>query len=111
MRLRVPLLLAFALPCLLVRATWLHASGTQLVDAYPSKARFAPSEPVELVVELAGEAVGTEQVSATIGRLGLTVGQCIPLHLATGASGMQTLHCAVPQEDFQGYLVTVQLSD
>jgi dextranase len=110
MRLRLSLLLGLSLSGSLLLASGLHASGIQLVDAYPAKARFAPSDPVELVVELAGEADGTEQVSATIWRLGLAVGQCEPLHLAHGASHTQTLPCALPHEDFQGYLVTVQLS-
>ncbi len=34
---------------------FLHpALGLQLGDAYPDKARFAPSEPVHVVAELAG---------------------------------------------------------
>ncbi len=105
MRLLLSLLFVLSVP-----GASVHALGIQLVDAYPDKARYAPSDPVKLVVELNGKADGTEQISASIWRLGQTVGQCEPIRLAPGAERTQVLHCFPPHEDYQGYLVTVRLS-
>ena len=104
---RSPLWLLLAL---ILSGASAHALGVQLVDAYPDKARYAPSEPVKLLVELEGSAAGTEQLSATIWRLGQTVGECQPIRLAPGEQGTQSIHCLPPHEDYQGYLVTVRLS-
>jgi dextranase len=91
---------------------FLHpALGLQIGDAYPDKARFAPSDPVRIVVELAGALSGGEQLSASLAQLGQTVGRCKPIQLKPDASRTQILACTVPNKDFQGYLVTVQLSD
>ena len=102
----LPLILAFSLPGSLV-----HALGIQLVDAYPDKARYAPSDPVRLVIELDGRPEGSERISASIWRLGQVVGQCEPIHLKPDAARRQTLPCTLPREDYQGYLATVRLTD
>ena len=101
-------LLLLCLLCL--PASFLHALGVRLVDAYPEKARYAPADPVNLVVELDGKPEAGEQISATIWRLGQAVGQCESIRLASGSGNTQTLHCSPPHEDYQGYLVTVRLS-
>src|SRR5208337_2053804 len=88
----------------------IYAQGIRLVDAYPQKARYAPSEPVNLVVELDGKAEGTEQISATVLRLNQTAGQCEAIHLGPGAQSELLLHCIPPHDDYQGYLVNVRLS-
>jgi dextranase len=91
---------------------FLHpALGLQLGDAYPDKARFAPSEPVHVMVELAGAPSGGEQLSASIAQLGRTVGQCGSIQLKPDSSRTQALACTVPDKDFQGYLVAVRLAD
>jgi dextranase len=87
------------------------AQSAQLTDAYPQKARFAPSEPVNLVIELNGMPERPAKLSATVWQLGKAVGECGPIQLAPGAGNKQILGCSLPHEDFQGYLVTVQLTD
>lgn len=94
----------FTTPCAL-------AQNAQLVDTYPEKARFAPSEPVHLVIELNGKPEGAVQLAATASRVGKVVGECESIRLAAGASDKQILRCSLPPEDFQGYLVSVQLTD
>ena len=101
---------------LLVPVTFLgtfraSARSAQLTDAYPEKARFAPSEPVNLTIELNGKPQGTARVSATVRQLGKAVGQCGPIQLAPGAGNRLILRCSLPPEDFQGNLVTVRLTD
>jgi dextranase len=102
----------FLLP-LLCTLTWfgavLHASELRLADAYPDKSRYAPSDPVSIVVEIDGSAEGSERVGATIWQLGLAAGKCDPIRLSPGPNNTLTLHCTLPHEDFQGYLVTVDL--
>jgi dextranase len=87
-----------------------YAQSLQFIDAYPDKARFAPSDPVNLAIELSGRPDGTEQVAATIWRLGQAVGKCGPIRLASGDGPKQILSCTLPREDFQGYLVVVRLT-
>jgi dextranase len=92
-------------------ASYAFAQGAQLTDAYPEKSRFAPSEPVNLVVEVNGQPQGTERLAATVWRLGKAVGECGSVQLAPGAGNKQMLRCSLPPEDFQGYLATVRLTD
>ncbi len=87
------------------------AQGIRLVDSYPDKARYAPSEPVKLVVEISGRPEGSEEIAASISRLGRTLGTCGPLKLASGNAALQTIPCTVPPDDYQGYLVTVRLTN
>lgn len=87
------------------------AQGLQLADAYPDKARFAPSEPVHVVVELSDTPSNGDQLSALLTQLGQTVGHCGPIRLKPDSARTQILACDVPAKDFQGYLVTVRLSD
>lgn len=105
MRLLLPVLLTF------LGTAIAFAQSAQLTDAYPEKARFAPSEPVNLVIELNGKPEGTANVSGTVWRLGKAVGECGPNQLAPGTGNKQMLRCSLPPEDFQGYLVTVRLTD
>jgi len=105
MRIRLLLLCLLCLP-----GSFLHALGVRLVDAYPEKARYAPSDPVNLIVELDGKPEASEQIAATIWRLGQTVGQCEPVRLSSESGNTQTIHCSPPHEDYQGYLVIVRLS-
>lgn len=86
------------------------AMALQLGDAYPDKARFCPSEPVHIVVELSGAPSGGEQLSGSVSQLGQTLGQCKPLQLKSDSARTQTLSCSVPARDFQGYLVSVRLT-
>jgi dextranase len=88
----------------------LKGQGLQLRDAYPDKARFAPSEPVHLFIELSSPARGGEQVSASVTQLDKTVAQCGPVLLKQGEARTQ-ISCTVPPKDFQGYLVSVRLID
>ena len=88
-----------------------YAQGLQIVDAYPDKARYAPSEPVNLIVELNGKAMGTEIISASIWRLGQEVSKCGPIHVGADAAKPLILPCAVPESDYQGYLVVVRLAE
>src|SRR5580658_10281690 len=87
----------------------IHASELRLADAYPDKSRYAPSDTVSIIVEMDGRAAGDERIEATIWRLGLPVGKCDLTRLSPGTNNTQTVHCSVPHEDFQGYLVTVEL--
>jgi dextranase len=87
------------------------AQTLRLVDAYPDKARFAPSEPVVLAVELSRKPDSSATLSATIWQLGKAVGDCPAIQLAPGADSHESLRCAVPADDFQGYLVSVALTD
>jgi len=103
-----PLLLGFAT---FLGASCALAQSARLIDAYPAKARFAPSEPANLVIELNGKLEGTAKVSATVWRLGKAAGECGPVPLVPGSSNNLILSCSVPPEDFQGYLVTVRLTD
>jgi dextranase len=86
-----------------------HASELRLAEAYPDKSRYAPSEPVNIIVEIDGNAQGAERVDVTIWHLGQPVGNCDRKRLSPGANNSLKLHCSLPQEDFQGYLVTVEL--
>ena len=106
MRFRLLLLCTLCLP-----GFCMHAQGMQLSDAFPDRARYAPSDPVNLVVQLDGKPEGTEQISGTIWRLGQAVGRCEPIHLPPGAERTVLLPCSAPHDDFQGYLVTVRLSN
>jgi dextranase len=98
------------LPFVFLYVSCAHAQRVQLVDSYPQRARFSPSETVNLLADLDGEAEGAEKLSATIWRLGKEVGECGPIQLSPGATGQQTLRCSLPPADFQGYFVTVQLT-
>ena len=100
------LFFALSSPC-----AFIHALDIRLVDAYPDKARYAPSAPVKLVVELDGQSQGTELVSASIWKLGQEVGQCDSIRLKPGPATTQTLLCMLPPEDYRGYLATVRLAD
>jgi dextranase len=79
------------------------------VDVYPDKSRYAPSDPVSILVEIDGSADGPERLEAAIWQLGLPVGKCDLTRLSPGTNHTLTLHCSLPHEDFQGYLVTVDL--
>jgi dextranase len=87
-----------------------HGMGVKISDAYPEKARYAPSDPVRLIVELDGKPEGTEQIEATLWRLGKPAGQCGLIRLTPDSAATQTLHCTLPHEDYQGYLATVRLT-
>lgn len=87
-----------------------HAQDLRLADAWPDKARYAPSEAVHIVVDLAGQAAGGEQLSASIRHLGQIVGHCQPVQLAAGPAAPLSLLCTPPAQDYRGYLVTVQLA-
>ncbi len=87
-----------------------HPSTLRISDAYPDKARYAPSEPVRLVIELDGVPEGTEQLSATVWQLDRSAGNCGPIQLQSSPSGPQILTCTVPGQPYQGYLVDVQLT-
>jgi dextranase len=87
----------------------LHAAGPHLLDAYPDKARYAPSEPVHIVVQIDDATDQADQIAATVWRLGQTVGQCGPVPLHVDEARTQMLTCTAPAEDYQGYLVTVRL--
>jgi dextranase len=103
----------FSLPALIffgILAFSLKLVGLQLHDAYPDKARFAPSEPVHLFIELSGPAKGGEQIFASAAQLGQTVGRCGPVRLKQGESNTKIV-CSLPVKDFQGYLVSVRLTD
>ena len=52
-------------------------------DVYPDKARFVPSEPVNLVVELNGKPEETLKVSATVWRLGTATTSMDPQTVGT----------------------------
>jgi dextranase len=106
MRSLFSLLLALSLPGAVA-----HAQGVQLVDAYPDKARYAPSDPVKLFVELDGNPKGDERISASIWQLGQPAGQCQPVALTPESPKEQTLTCILPPQDYQGYLATVRLTD
>jgi dextranase len=105
---RLLLLLLFALS---IFAPSAGAQGLQLVDTYPDKTRYAPSEPVTLIVEFSGKAVGNEKISASIWQLGQIVSKCEPVVLKPDSSKDVALPCTVPPADYQGYLVTVKLID
>jgi len=104
MRLRLFLSCLLCLP-----ASFLYAAGIRLIDAYPDKARYAPSEPVNLVVELEGKPEANEQLTAAVWQLAQKVGQCDAVNIGPDSNMIQNLHCSVPNQDFRGYLVTVQL--
>jgi dextranase len=80
-----------------------------LSDAYPDKARYAPGDPVRLVVELAGAPAGGETVSASITDLDSEVGHCGQISLAASMELHLELSCSLPATDFRGYLVSVEL--
>lgn len=105
---RLLLLPLFALSIVAVSA---GAQGLQLVDAYPDKARYAPSDPVNLIVELDGKPAGTEKISASIWQLDQIVNKCEPVLLKLDSANTLTIPCTAPQKDFQGYFVTVRLID
>jgi len=107
MRMRFPLLVLLSF----LGASIALAQGAQLADAYPEKARFDPSEPVNLVIELNGKPEGMAKISATVWRLGKAVGACGPIPVAPRSNNQVILRCSVPPEDFQGYLVTVRMTD
>jgi len=88
----------------------IHAQAPRLLDAYPDKARYAPSDPVHIVVDLDGKISGGEQVSAAIWQLGTVVGHCESVRLEAESDKTQALACAPPHDDYRGYLVTVRLS-
>ncbi len=102
------LLLLLTLP---ISVSSVFAQGLQLIDAYPDKARYAPSNPVNLVIELEGKATGTETISASISKLGKVVGTCKLVSPKPETTGMLTVPCNVPQDDYRGYLVNVRLID
>lgn len=102
------LLLLLVLP---ISAYSVFAENLKLVDAYPDKARYAPFEPVNLFIELDGKATGSEKILASITQLGQVVSNCGPVSLKPDASGTITVPCKVPSDDYQGYLVTVRLTD
>src|SRR6266568_3113347 len=106
MRSLFSLLLALSLPGAVA-----HAQGVQLVDAYPDRARYAPSDPVKLIVELDGNPKGDERISASIWQLGQPAGQCEPVALRPESPREQKLTCTLPTQDYQGYLATVRLTD
>ncbi len=106
MRLLLSFVLALSFP-----GAFAQALGVQLVDAYPDKARYAPSDPVKLIVELDGYPKGAERISASIWRLGQATGQCEPIAPTSETARTQTLTCELPHEDYQGYLATVRLAD
>jgi dextranase len=105
---RLPLSLPLVLQLAAISS---HASGVRLVDAYPDKARYAPSETVRLVVEVEGQPHGTVQISASIRNLDEEVGRCGPVYVAPDAGKTQTVPCVVPNRDYRGYLVMVRLID
>ena len=87
-----------------------HSSPLRISDAYPDKARYAPAEPVRLLVELDGVPTGTERISATLWQLDRSLGTCGPIHLQPSSSGPQILTCTVSGQPYQGYLVDVKLT-
>jgi dextranase len=87
-----------------------QTSTVHLTDAYPEKARFAPVEPVHLVVEFAGKS-SAETIGATVWQLGRQVGHCGPVAAEPDTTGKQQILCTLPADDFQGYWVDVQLTD
>ncbi len=99
--------LLFVFPAL--APAFAHGQVLHLVDAYPDKARYAPSEPVQIVAELAGQPNGGERLTASIAQLGDAKGTCEPVRLEKESSLTQKLKCTPPSEDYQGYLVTVRL--
>ena len=100
----------FAAVLFFVIAVPAYPSPLRISDAYPDKARYAPAEPVRLVVELDGVPEGTERLSATVWQLDRSAGSCGPIHLQPSSSGPQILTCNVPGQPYQGYLVDVQLT-
>ncbi len=107
MRIRLLLALNFVF----LSTTGVFAQNVQLADAYPDKARYAPSEPVNILLEWSGLPSQPLQVVGTVSRLGKTVGTCPRARISPGDPDKQTLHCSIPPGDFQGYLITVQLTD
>jgi dextranase len=87
------------------------AQDLQLVDAYPDKARYAPAEPVRLVVQLDGRTTGNEKIAATITHLDRVMGSCEHLTPKPETTGTLTMECRVPHDDYKGYLVVVHLTD
>ena len=85
------------------------AQDIQLTDVYPDKARYSPSEPVGILVELTGQPKGGEQLSAVLSQLGQVVGSCQSINLQPAANSTQKLTCTPPTDDFRGYFVTVRL--
>ncbi len=83
-----------------------QTGGLRLVDAYPDKARYAPSEPINVVVETAGTAHGAETVRGTLLQLGQRMGIC---NEAEATGQRQDLRCSAPAKDFQGYQIEVEL--
>ncbi len=95
---------------LLLLASPLLGQTLRLVDAYPDKARYFPSEPVSIILEFEGTAKGNETVSATIAHLDRQAGSCQSLTIRQGSADRLTMACKVPAEDYQGYLVSVSLN-
>jgi dextranase len=82
----------------------------RLNDVYPEKARYAPGDPVRLVVELTGQsAAAGDTLSGSVTDLGLEAGNCVPITLTASASSRLELSCSVPATDFRGYMVSVEL--
>ncbi len=102
-----------SLPLLLIAALNLVPSlsgqTVRLKDAFPQKARYAPSAPVQLQVELQGSPSLGESLSAAVMDLGKQVGHCGPIILTAHTPASLPLPCSVPRVDFRGYLVTVEL--
>ncbi|PTQ12844.1 hypothetical protein CLG96_01465 [Sphingomonas oleivorans] len=92
----------------LAAAVLAPASPATLADAYPDKARYSPGEPVRLIAEIGGKAVGGETVMASVMDLGREVGRCGPATLGENATEI-LLSCSVPRDDFQGYFVSIRL--
>jgi len=87
-----------------------HPSSLRISDAYPDKARYAPSEPVRVIIELDGTSQGTERLSAILWHLDRVAGTCEPIQLSPASASPQILSCSAPDRAFQGYLVDVQLT-
>lgn len=104
------LLLRIPVAGLLCFPVLVHAQAPYLLDAYPDKARYAPSDPVQIIVDLGGKLRGGEQISAAIWQLGTVVGRCDSVRLEAESDMAQTLRCAPPHDDYRGYLVSVRLS-
>lgn len=99
--------LAFALlslPLLPARAA--HLS---IADVYPARARFAPSEQVQLTIELNGEPQAGQRLTTAASQLGKASGTCESIPLKSSSPRTLTISCSLPQADFQGYLVSVRL--
>ena len=88
---------------------FLQGQAIRLRDAYPTRSRYAPDEPVELSVQFDGTPGGGEMVSAIVTDLNRKSGRCGPIRLTAGSSANLKLSCTIPADDFRGYLVDVHL--